>query len=77
MQNSDIILAVTFNCNIFKLWCKRDFFLELDTMHIWKGNDLKLLVFCQENPEAVLEDLEKPGVDEEPSTVLLRYFIYS
>ena len=27
----------------------------------------------QENPEATLEDLEKPGVDEEPQQVLLRY----
>lgn len=26
----------------------------------------------QENPEAKLEDLEKPGVDEEPLQVLLR-----
>ncbi len=26
----------------------------------------------QENPEAKLEDLEKPGVDEEPQQVLLR-----
>lgn len=29
--------------------------------------------FCQENPTATLEDLEKPGVDEEPQHVLLRY----
>lgn len=27
----------------------------------------------QENPCASLEDLEKPGVDEEPQHVLLRY----
>ena len=27
----------------------------------------------QENPDATLEDLEKPGVDEEPQQVLLRY----
>lgn len=27
----------------------------------------------QENPTATLEDLEKPGVDEEPQHVLLRY----
>lgn len=27
----------------------------------------------QENPSATLEDLEKPGVDEEPQHVLLRY----
>lgn len=29
--------------------------------------------FWQENPTATLEDLEKPGVDEEPQHVLLRY----
>lgn len=28
---------------------------------------------CQDNPTATLEDLEKPGVDEEPQHVLLRY----
>lgn len=27
----------------------------------------------QDNPGATLEDLEKPGVDEEPQHVLLRY----
>ncbi len=27
----------------------------------------------KDNPEATLEDLEKPGVDEEPQQVLLRY----
>lgn len=27
----------------------------------------------QDNPCATLEDLEKPGVDEEPQHVLLRY----
>ena len=27
----------------------------------------------QEKPEAKLEDLEKPGVDEEPAQVMLRY----
>lgn len=31
------------------------------------------LSFFQENPNAVLEDLEKPGVDEEPERVQLRY----
>lgn len=33
------------------------------------------ILFCglQENPTATLEDLEKPGVDEEPQHVLLRY----
>jgi hypothetical protein len=25
------------------------------------------------NPEAVLEDLEKPGIDDEPQTVALKY----
>jgi hypothetical protein len=29
-------------------------------------------VIFQENPDATLEDLEKPGVDEEPQQVLLR-----
>lgn len=28
----------------------------------------------QENAGATLEDLEKPGVDEEPQAVLLRYY---
>jgi len=36
----------------------------------------KLEELWKENPEAVLEDLEKPGVDEEPSTVLLRCVFY-
>lgn len=31
------------------------------------------MVFLQDNPTATLEDLEKPGVDEEPQHVLLRY----
>lgn len=31
------------------------------------------LFYWQENPTATLEDLEKPGVDEEPQHVLLRY----
>lgn len=30
-------------------------------------------LFFQDNPTATLEDLEKPGVDEEPQHVLLRY----
>lgn len=30
-------------------------------------------VSAQDNPSATLEDLEKPGVDEEPQHVLLRY----
>lgn len=30
-------------------------------------------VSIQDNPSATLEDLEKPGVDEEPQHVLLRY----
>lgn len=30
-------------------------------------------VSSQDNPSATLEDLEKPGVDEEPQHVLLRY----
>ena len=35
---------------------------------------IKIFVF-KDNPEAKFEDLEKPGVDEEPQQVLLRYFI--
>ena len=33
----------------------------------------KLEELWKDNPEAKLEDLEKPGVDEEPQQVLLRY----
>ena len=33
----------------------------------------KLEELWKDNPEATLEDLEKPGVDEEPQQVLLRY----
>lgn len=33
----------------------------------------KLEELWKETPEATLEDLEKPGIDEEPSQVLLRY----
>lgn len=29
--------------------------------------------YFKDNPTATLEDLEKPGVDEEPQHVLLRY----
>lgn len=32
----------------------------------------KLEELWKDNPEATLEDLEKPGVDEEPNQVLLR-----
>lgn len=32
-----------------------------------------MTVSAQDNPTATLEDLEKPGVDEEPQHVLLRY----
>jgi regulator of nonsense transcripts 1 len=35
----------------------------------------KLEELWKDNPEANLEDLEKPGVDEEPQQVLLR-FVY-
>ena len=34
----------------------------------------KLEELWKDNPEAKLEDLEKPGVDEEPQQVMLRYF---
>ncbi|XP_064619137.1 regulator of nonsense transcripts 1-like isoform X2 [Lineus longissimus] len=33
----------------------------------------KLEELWKDNPEATLEDLEKPGIDEEPQQVLLRY----
>lgn len=32
-----------------------------------------VFIALQENPDAKLEDLEKPGVDEEPQQVLLRW----
>lgn len=36
--------------------------------------EIDLLFFSpKDNPTATLEDLEKPGVDEEPQHVLLRY----
>jgi len=37
------------------------------------GLTIALTVSAQDNPTATLEDLEKPGVDEEPQHVLLRY----
>ena len=37
---------------------------------------LKYVLFQQENVDATIEDLEKPGVDEEPQPVLLRYLYY-
>lgn len=41
------------------------------------SREFKKLIWCfpfsQDNPSATLEDLEKPGVDEEPQHVLLRY----
>jgi regulator of nonsense transcripts 1 len=33
----------------------------------------KLEELWRANPEAVVEDLQKPGVDDEPNQVLLRY----
>lgn len=45
-------------------------------MPVWvalKSHFYILLSGLQENPTATLEDLEKPGVDEEPQHVLLRY----
>lgn len=33
----------------------------------------KLEELWKDNPEATLEDLEKPGIDEEPQHVLLKY----
>lgn len=44
--------------------------------HFFTLQALKQKHLCfnfQENPSATLEDLEKPGVDEEPQHVLLRY----
>lgn len=35
----------------------------------------KLEELWKDNPDAKLEDLEKPGIDEEPQQVLLRYNI--
>ena len=35
----------------------------------------KMEELWKENPDAAWEDLEKPGVDEEPQQVLLRYVI--
>lgn len=37
----------------------------------------KLEELWKDNPDATLEDLEKPGVDEEPQQVLLRYCLSS
>ena len=34
----------------------------------------KLEELWKDNTEATLEDLEKPGIDDEPQAVLLRYF---
>lgn len=36
----------------------------------------KLEELWKNNPESTLEDLEKPGVDDEPQTVLLRYVYF-
>ena len=36
----------------------------------------KLEELWKDNPEAKLEDLEKPGVDEEPQQVMLRYVAF-
>lgn len=50
---------------------------QTPTNHHWlKSCCLAVFVvflFFQDNPGATLEDLEKPGVDEEPQHVLLRY----
>lgn len=43
---------------------------------LWKVGELQLLFKCQkvqENPEATLEDLDRPGFDNEPDNVQLRY----
>lgn len=41
---------------------------------LWLYTDVKVdQLFLKDNPTATLEDLEKPGVDEEPQHVLLRY----
>ena len=36
----------------------------------------KLEELWKNNPVAILEDLEKPGVDEDPQEVMLRYAIF-
>lgn len=40
---------------------------------MWLTDAVAILLSSQDNPSATLEDLEKPGVDEEPQHVLLRY----
>lgn len=42
-------------------------------IYIIYNSPLCVFSVWQENPTATLEDLEKPGVDEEPQHVLLRY----
>lgn len=42
-------------------------------MDVNESMNLCIILSSQDNPTATLEDLEKPGVDEEPQHVLLRY----
>lgn len=47
-------------------------FFSIHFIFLWSCVTDSMLPW-QENPTATLEDLEKPGVDEEPQHVLLRY----
>jgi len=46
---------------------------QLRARHVTPGQIVKLEELWKDNPVATLEDLEKPGVDEDPNPVLLRY----
>ena len=41
--------------------------------HVTNNQIVKLEELWKENADATFQDLEKPGVDEEPQQVLLRY----
>jgi len=45
---------------------------QITAMQITKLEDL-----WRENPNATLEDLERPGVDDEPQSVLTRYILHT
>ena len=45
----------------------------MENSNICKQTNKQHMIYLQDNPEAKLEDLEKPGVDDEPQQVLLRY----
>ena len=46
---------------------------QLRARQVTSTQIVKLEDLWKENPVAALEDLEKPGVDEDPNPVLLRY----